>query len=315
MQFHLNYIPPKPNAELHHRHRIFLTGSCFSENIANKLKDYRFKTYANPNGIIFNPDSIQQSLNNLLIQEKANEKFLLFRNGVFFSYHHHSSIHDEDKHDLLRKINHENKIAAQSLYEADFLIVTFGSAWVYRHLQLNTTVTNCHKQPGNLFKKQLLSPAHIILEWTGLIEQLKLVNPKLKIIFTVSPVKYLKDGVVENNLSKATLLLAVYHLIKENPGCFYFPAFELVNDDLRDYRFYKEDLAHPNEQAIDYVWNKFSETWFSESTQALNKEIHSLNLALAHRKLIANSEEAIKLNEFILKQKDIIRRINPEIVL
>lgn len=313
MQFHLDYTPPQPGFELDHRQHIFLTGSCFAENVATKLKDHKFKIHSNPNGILFNPLSIHQCLNGLMRDEKADKKELIYRDGIFFSYRHHSSIHDEDDHDLLKKINTQNKIASQFLKEADHLIITFGSAFFYHHIGLNEAVANCHKQPASFFEKRMLTVEQITERYSLLLQELNLFNPKLRVIFTVSPVKYLKDGVVENNLSKSILFLSIHQLVKQFSNCYYFPAFELVNDDLRDYRFYEEDLAHPNEQAVDYIWEKFSGCLFSHATRELNKQIHALNLALGHRKLITNSEEAIKLNDFILKQKDLIRKSNPEI--
>lgn len=315
MQFHLNYIPAKPGFELNHAHKIFLIGSCFSDNISNILKDNRFKIYANPNGILFNPSSMYHCIDAILHAKPMDEKYFLNRDGIFFSYLHHSSIHDENKNDLFKKINREYKIAAQFLQEADELIVTFGSAHAYRHTELNATVANCHKQPNALFEKYLISVEQIVSDYSALVADLKKFNPRLKIIFTVSPVKYLKDGLLENNLSKASLLLGVHKIISQFPNCFYFPAYELITDDLRDYRFYKEDLAHPNDQAVEYVWRKFSDCFFTTATVHLNEEIRKLNTALNHRKLIANSTEAIKLNNFIIRQKEEIKKLNPAIDL
>lgn len=313
MQFHLNHQPVRPGFGLHHGQGIFLTGSCFSENMATRLKNLRFRTHNNPGGILFNPISIYQNLSAILHGEKTNNTWLVQRSGVWFSFQHHSSIHDEDRQDLIRKIDQENKNAAQFLKEAGLLIITFGSAYVYQHRQLNGPVANCHKQPGTLFEKRLLSTDEILNAYKNLLTDLRANYPGLKVLFTVSPVRYLKDGLVENSLSKATLLLAVHELVRSQPDCFYFPAFELVSEDLRDYRFYKEDLAHPNEQALDYVWSKFSDTFFNETTKQINKEIEALQLALGHRKLIANSEEALQLNNYILRQKEFLRRLAPEI--
>ncbi len=315
MQFHLKYSPPKQGFELNHAHSIFMLGSCFSENIGAVLKGKKFKVYDNPNGILFNPSNIHQCLDTLVHSRPMDEKYFLNRDGIFFSYLHHSSIHDEYKNDLHKKINQINKTALHILKDADFLFITFGNAYVYRHIGLNTVVANCHKQPSSVFEKYLLSVETIVAGYTNLIKDLQILNPGLKIIFTVSPVKYLKDGIIENNLSKSTLLLSVNQLVTQNNNCFYFPAYELVTDDLRDYRFYKEDLAHPNEQAIEYVWRKFSACFFSEQTVLLNKEIKKLNTALNHRKLIVNSAEALKLNDFILKQKSVIKNLNPAIEL
>jgi len=315
MRFNLNFNPPKPGFTINHGHRLFLTGSCFSENIFRFLTEKRFKAHPSPNGIVFNPDSICRNLQTLIMADKLDEKFILNRNGIFFSFLHHSSVHDESRSDLVKKINHDLKTASLFLKTANFLVITFGSAYAYKHVELNSIVANCHKQPGQVFEKILLTPEKIQTDFAALIRSLQTFNPTLKIIFTVSPVKYLKDGIIENNLSKATLLLSVHEIVKSHSNCCYFPAFELVNDDLRDYRFYKEDLAHPNEQAIAYVWEKFSETFFSDHTLLLNQEINKLNSALNHRRLINNSEEAIKLNNFILKQKEVIKTLDASIQL
>lgn len=309
MQFHLDYTPSPSEFKISHSDTIFLIGSCFSDNIGKYLSDHKFKTLSNPNGILFNPASISKSLKDILSQKPFDEKYILERDGSFFSYQHHSSVNASDRAELFNKINSTNSNAFDYLKKAEVLIITFGSGFVYDHRRLDETVGNCHKQPDTTFLKRLLNVNDIVTGYSRLISKLKQLNPNLKIVFTVSPVKYLKDGVVENNRSKATLLLAVNELIK-NENCFYFPAYELINDDLRDYRFYKTDFAHPNEQAIEYVWNKFSDCYFNDKTKALNKEIHKLNLALAHRPMNPDSEENKKLQEFIKKQEEIIKALN-----
>lgn len=308
MQFHLNYRPTASNFKIAHSDDVFLLGSCFSENIHQYLHNYKFKTLSNPNGILFNPASIAACLKNILHQSDLNEKYVLERDGLFYSYLHHSSVSDSNKKELLKKINSENIAAFSFLKQAQVLIITFGSAYTFDHRELDASVANCHKQKGTLFLKKLLNVHDIVTEYSHLIRKLLLLNPEMKIVFTVSPVKYLKDGVVENNLSKSVLLLAVHELVK-NEHCFYFPAYELVNDDLRDYRFYKPDMAHPNEQAVEYVWNKFADCFFTDPTKILNKEIQKLNIALAHKPTNATSNEAKKLQEFILKQKYIIQKL------
>lgn len=315
MRFHLNHSPVKSPFDISHHHRIFLAGSCFSENIGKLLEENRFPTFAHPCGIMFNPLSIHFALSSLVNIQPFNEKYIVERDGVFFSFMHHSSVHDIYQSDLLKKINNDNNKAAKFLKDSDCLIITFGSAFVYKHLELDAVVANCHKQPAALFEKVLVPIEQIVSQYAGLIKQLTEFNPALKIIFTVSPVKYLKDGLTENSLSKATLLLSVHRLVEMFANCFYFPAYELVTDDLRDYRFYKEDLAHPNDLAIGYVWQKFSECFFTGQTAALNRQIDKLNQALDHRRLIANSAEALKLNEYILRQRALIKNIDPGIDL
>jgi hypothetical protein len=300
MQWHLNYIPPKSGFTIDHDKKIFLIGSCFSENIGTLLSDHKFYIQSNPGGILFNPKSIHTFLRHSIENKNFDKKYILLRDGLFYSYLHHTSINDQHDEVLKDKIN--------SITSG----ITFGSAFIYEHKELDEPVANCHKQPQATFNKRLLDVEEIVKDYTRIISELQTLNPKLQIIFTVSPVKYLKDGVIENNQSKSILLLAANELSKYK-NCSYFPAFELVNDDLRDYRFYKEDLAHPNEQAINYVWEKFSDCFFLKETQTLNREIKKLNSALGHRLMNEDSDEAEKLNQFISKQKEEIKKLNPKI--
>jgi hypothetical protein len=313
MNFHLDHTPSPPGFQIDHRCRILLAGSCFAENIGNRLRSLKFNVLVNPGGILFNPTSICNCLNGILSSEELKTDRLVERDGLFFSYDHHSSFSDSESAALLQKINSANAKAHDFLEKTDVLILTFGTAFVYHHKKLNTTVANCHKQPAAVFEKKLLEVDEIIVSYSDLIAGMKRINPSLKIIFTVSPVKYLKDGLENNSVSKSTLLLAVRKLVTAHAHCYYFPAYELVNDDLRDYRFYKEDLAHPNAMAIDYVWEKFSESFFDQATRVLNAEIRKLNLALNHRQMQENSTEIHKLNAFIKKQKQTVAKLNPEI--
>lgn len=313
MQFNLNYTPPKFDFEIDHKQILFLIGSCFSENIGGILKQNKFKTYSNPSGILFNPASIHQSLTDILNIKDLSDNFILSRNGLYYSYLHHTSVNANTTEELKEKINHQTKKAHDHLKASNVLIVTFGTAFFYHHLTTGQVVANCHKQPQQIFEKNLLAVNEIVSAYTGLIKKIKALNPKLKIIFTVSPVKYLRDGVVENNISKSTLILGIHELIKQNANCYYFPAYELVNDDLRDHRFYKEDLAHPNELAINYVWEKFSDTCFNDQTIELNKQIYKLNQALNHREMSQGNQEQQKLQDFIVKQKGELKKLAPEI--
>jgi hypothetical protein len=312
MRLHLDYTPKKPGFTIGHDDQIFLLGSCFSTHIGSLLVENRFPVLSNPAGIQFNPQSVLLGLESILGKGPEPEKFMLQRGDQFYSYLCHSSVHAFSQQALLKEINKRNSEALEFLKNADYLFITFGTAFFYRHLALGAIVANCHKQPGTLFKKELLSVEQITDPYEKLINDLKALNKKLRIIFTVSPVKHLKDGVVENNLSKSTLLLAVHKLVAEGPGCFYFPAYELINDDLRDYRFYKEDLAHPNQQAIEYVWNKFSSWCFDSKTLEINKELRKLHLALHHRQIIDSEDH--DLAAFIKNQKQLVNTLKPGLV-
>ena len=313
MKFHLDHTPKKSNFLIDHKSTVLLIGSCFAENIGALLSDFKFKSLVNPNGILFNPISVYNCLNVAIHNKKTDENLLLERDGLFYSYLHHTSFSSQTKKDLVQHLNSVTQHMHQFLKTTNVLIITFGTAFTYWHKQLSHTVANCHKQPATIFDKKLLEVEEIVKTYSTLINDLKTLNPDLKIIFTVSPVKYLKDGIEENNLSKSTLVLGIHKLISVNTNCFYFPAFELVNDDLRDYRFYKEDLAHPNKTAIDYVWKKFSNCYFDSKTLELNHHIEKLNLALNHRQMHENTLETEKLREFIDRQRTLIKKMDSSI--
>jgi hypothetical protein len=302
MQFHLNYKPKSSVLKIDHQQKVMMVGSCFSENIGTALQKHHFNCLVNPNGILFNPQSIHQSLLNCLENSSDITSQIHEREGLHFSFLHHSSISENSEQKLKALITKKQKDAHDHLKTTDVLVLTFGTAYTYFHKAQNITVANCHKHPGNVFEKKLMSVEEIVNDYSNLIGKLKTFNPKLKFIFTVSPVKYLKDGVEENNLSKATLLLAISDL-KKKFEIEYFPAYELVIDDLRDYRFYKEDMAHPNDAAIKYVWEKFSDTYFTEETKKLNSELHSINASEDHKILFPESEEAKKFKETVEHKK------------
>ncbi len=308
MKFHLNYKSQKAIYEIHHKHNILLLGSCFADSIGEYLQRYKFGVLKNPYGILFNPISIVQFINDTLNIEEDNEWSIIHRNGVFYSWKCHSSVYATERNELLKKLSNIKREGGSYIAKCDYLFITFGSAFVYRLQENNRIVANCHKQPGNLFGKELLSVNEIVQACKMAFEKWKIVNPKTRIILTVSPVKYLRDGIHGNNLSKATLLLAVNQLCKECE-CDYFPAYELVSDDLRDYRFYEEDLAHPNEVAVNYVWEKFSETYFEDDTKAINKEIDKLLQAQHHKILFPNTEDAVAFQQNIDKmRKELIKK-------
>lgn len=302
MRFHLNYTP-KPSAnKIDHQQKIMLIGSCFAENIGEKLSGSGFNVLQNPNGILFNPLSISTSLRNIIFKQKIDTSLFIRRNDLFFSLQNHSSIFGKTKDELESTLEDAEAKAHNFLKQAGHLIITLGSAFVYKHLRSNTIAGNCHKLPAQDFEKRMLSIEEIVNDYKTLITELRVFDPKLNVIFTVSPVKYLKDGVEENTLSKSTLLLAVNQICKDLK-CFYFPAYELVIDDLRDHRFFKEDLAHPNQEAITYVWDKFSECFFKGETIKLAKDIEAITIASNHTILFPESEEAKKFQSNLENKK------------
>lgn len=315
MELHLNYTPAPSPIKISHADKLLLIGSCFAENIAEKLLANKFNAVVNPNGILFNPISIASAIISYIKNESGTKYGI--NNNLYFSFEHHGSFSSPVKNELTEKINSSIQHAHNALKEARFLIITFGSAFAYRHIKSNEIVANCHKLPQQDFKRELLSAQTIVSEYSSLIKLLKEFNPNLNIILTVSPVKYLRDGLIENNLSKAILIQSVHSLTSPDsepstPNYSYFPAYELVNDDLRDYRFYKEDMAHPNEQAVNYVWEKFSDCYFTNETKLLNQKINEINKAALHKPFFAGSKAHLDFTENYLNKCKSLSKEFPE---
>ena len=269
--------------EIDHESNITLLGSCFAENIGQLLTRYKFNTTVNPHGILFNPYSLNRVLTDALDRPQSKPPPLIRSQGMWFSYLHHSDLCAPSEVLLQEKITRANKTLKSAIEQASCLFISLGTSWVYELKDTGTIVANCHKVPASEFNKRLLSPTEIGDALNAIIALLIKTNPELKIVFTVSPVRHIKDGVVENSRSKAALISGVHTCIDQYHHCSYFPSYELLMDDLRDYRFYTEDLIHPSKQAIDYCWEKFSQAFFSTKTSEVNKRIGKIVLARHHR--------------------------------
>ena len=283
MEFHLQFPIPPFRQKIAYPQQLLLIGSCFAENIGAELQRLKFSTCINPHGILYNPAAIATALKSYIADERMEERELFFAGDCWNSWQHHSRFSHTDKSLCLEAINSRIAEAHRALKNAEWLFITFGSAFSYMHAATKQRVGNCHKVPQKEFVKSLLSAAEITAMYNELTGQLKALNPALKIVFTVSPVRYIRDGVVENNLSKAVLLQSVHALVQQHEHIFYFPAYELVIDDLRDYRFYNADLVHPNSQAIAYVFEKLRECCFGEEAKQLAEKIRGLITAREHR--------------------------------
>jgi len=290
MDFHLEFSPKPFDVKINHQHNLLLIGSCFTEQIGTKLANHKFSVLDNPNGILFNPVSISKSISSYIDNKQYSESDLFYQNECWNSWEHHSRFSHPDKEKCFAGINGSQTKAHQFLKKADWLLITLGSAFVYE-LENKEVVANCHKVPTDKFVKRLLTAAEVFTDLQTMIGKALAFNPALKIIFTISPVRHLRDGFVENNRSKATLILAVHQLIENNSNCFYFPAYELVIDDLRDHRFFAEDMVHPNYAATNYVWEKFIATCIDEASQQLMKEIAVIAAAKNHKPFNATSEQ------------------------
>ncbi len=285
--FQINYEDP-----------VGFIGSCFTENIGNRLKELHFLTDINPFGVVYNPLSVMRSLELLIQQKQYSSEDLEFRDEKYFSWDHHSDFSGTKKDIVLDRINQKLKTSSAFLKNAKFLFISLGTAWVYRLKKTGDIVCNCHKVPSKEFDRELLSIEKIGEDCENLITDLKKFNPELKIIFTISPVRHWKDGAHGNQISKSILQLAVKRIIDScGEGCDYFPSYEIMIDDLRDYRFYADDLLHPNQQAIDYIWEKFSNRYFNDSTIYYINKIEKLVKASQHRFYDSESKSSAEFRE------------------
>ncbi|MCK6648497.1 MAG: GSCFA domain-containing protein [Bacteroidia bacterium] len=310
MNFHLNFKADVFADKLSYGQRLLFIGSCFAENIGEKMQERKFNCLINPHGVMYNPTSIAHALTRYLNNTSLKEEELFYAHEQWNSWEHHSRYSHVDKDQCITRINQEITAAHTYLKEAQWLFITFGSSFVYKLKDTGNYVGNCHKVPAVQFEKELLTGESIIKEYSELILQLKMFNPNLKIVFTVSPVRYTRDGLVENNRSKANLITAVHDLVDAFENVFYFPAYEIVIDELRDYRFYKEDLVHPNEIAINYVYKKLTEVLLDEFTKKQQEKIVELLNAMRHKPFNEQSESHQKFKaNYLARCKEIQKEL------
>jgi hypothetical protein len=293
--------PATGNYSVSHTTPVMLLGSCFAENIGKELQNLKFNIDVNPFGVLFNPESICKSIERLIEAREFQEDELFFHDENWHSFMHHSKFSFPDKKICLQQINNRLTNSFEFIRKARFLILTFGTSWVYYHIQSDKPVSNCHKMPSNIFSRRLLEIDAIVDSYENLFNSLKEINKNLNIILTVSPVRHLRDGAEENQLSKAVLLVAVQTLCRKGYAS-YFPAYEIVLDDLRDYRFYDTDMVHPSRQAIEYIFEKFSNSWLNDDTKKLNIEIRDIIKAFEHRPINEHSESAKKFAKQFLEK-------------
>ena len=294
MVFHSEFTPKPFSAKIKHTDKLLLIGSCFTEQIGKKLAAHKFDVLENPNGILFNPISISKAINSYVKGKIYTEDDLFYNNELWASSEHHTRFSDIDKTSTLKKVNDEQKAAIHFIKTADWILITLGSAFLYEWKnkddegEYKNVTANCHKIPTDKFNRRIADTIEIIQVLETMQETVYSINPLAKFIYTISPVRHLREGFIENNRSKAALIQAV-HKLTDDKNVFYFPAYELIIDDLRDYRFFAEDLVHPNYAATNYVWEKFVPAVINDSAQELMKEINELNAAKNHKPFNENS--------------------------
>ena len=288
---------PQAGFHIGYHSRILMLGSCFTENIGEKLTCFKFDADINPCGIVYNPMSAMRVLELVMEGEPFTADRLMQHDGKWLSLLHHGSFSSPDRETCLHRINERLAKAADRLKTTDMLVITFGTAWVFRYKRDGGIVSNCHKLPASEFERFRLEPEEIAAAYILLIRRLREINPALRILFTVSPIRHWKDGAHGNQLSKSVLLLAIDRLVRDLENVYYFPSYEIVMDELRDYRFYAEDMLHVSPVAVEYIWERFRDTYIGKDALGLMARIDKVNKTLSHRPADAGSEKWQRLWE------------------
>jgi len=289
-----------------HNNQIVCIGSCFAENIAHRLQSNKFKCLLNPFGILYNPLSIEKVLNLLLDSNSFSEDQLFNHQGLWHSFDHHGHFSKPDKAETLQSINSSLANGQTFLKNTTRLIVTLGTAYVFVYKKSGAIVANCHKLPGNEFDRKRLDVETIVEKLSHAFEKIKAKNPELQIVTTVSPIRHIRDGLVENQKSKGVLLLALGQITTNLDFVHYFPSYEILLDDLRDYRFYETDMIHPNKLAIDYIWDYFRLSFFENDTINIIAEIEKFVNASNH---LPFHPDTVQHQTFLKQQLEGINRL------
>ncbi len=296
--------------QLDHQQSIVSIGSCFSDSIGKRLDDHKFKISINPYGTVFNPLSIFRLLEHAISGEELSEKSILKRDGQYLSYDLHSDFTAPSSKALKHQFNKINQRVKKELQKASLLVITFGTSWIYEKKQGKELVSNCHKVPQKEFDKRLLNIDEILTSFFELQTKLEEVNPDLQILLTVSPVRHTRAGIVNNSKSKSNLILACHYLQEMAKNTYYFPSFEIMMDDLRDYRFYEKDMIHPSDLAIDYIWENFSNTFFNSNTQKLNAQIEKAKRSISHK---AFNPRSAQHQKFLSRTLNELQELNKQV--
>ena len=306
--FRTELFPASAPFNITYQSVITAIGSCFTQHIGAWMENVKFNCKTNPFGILFHPIAIANCIERIVHQKEYTEEEVQFNNELYCSFDHHSSFNHPDKATFLHNVNSRLIEFKNHLEQSDSIIITLGTAWAYRHLNSGKIVANCHKINANQFTKELLSMEQVV---DALQSTYALLNKSnVRFVFTVSPVRHLKDGFVENQLSKSILITAIHEFMKDKQNCYYFPAYEIMMDDLRDYRFYSEDMLHPNAQAINYIKEKFATTFIPEKDRNLIEQVEKVRRDMAHRPFHQNSIAYEKFQDNLKKSINILEENN-----
>ena len=301
-----------------YKSKVLLLGSCFVENIGDKLEYFKFQNLQNPFGILFNPKAIERFVTNAVDEKSYVDKDIFFHNEQWHCFDAHSVLSSPVKEDLLSNLNRQIRFTKEYISQATHVILTLGTSWVYYSSDKNDYVANCHKVPQRKFDKELMSIETITESLEVILGRIKRINNETQVIFTVSPVRHIKDGFIENMRSKAHLISAIHGLLDKqsmikNDLLHYFPSYEIMMDELRDYRFYKEDMIHPNRTAIDYIWEAFKNVWISRKIFSAMNEVDTIQKGMLHQPFNPNSEAHGKFQQQLEIKKASIQKQFPHI--
>ncbi|WP_298487648.1 GSCFA domain-containing protein [uncultured Maribacter sp.] len=285
----------KEKNQINYDSKLLLLGSCFVENIGEKLEYYKFQTVQNPFGILFHTLAIESLITRAVTFREYTKDSIFLHEERWHCYDAHSELSSSTPEELLEKLNSGLQITRDQIQKASHIVITLGTAWVYTFLEAKKVVANCHKVPQKQFSKRILSVKEIQESLEYIKQQIKIINKEAILLFTISPVRHIKDGFLENQQSKAHLITAVHEVVKKS-GAAYFPSYEIMMDELRDYRFYKEDMVHPNTTAVNYIWEKFTLSWINEEAQKVMDKVSVVQKGLAHRPF---NEKSLKHKEFL----------------
>ena len=306
-------LKSESNNLIDYNSKLFLIGSCFVENIGEKLSYFKFQSVINPFGILFHPLAIETLITKAINVEFYSEEDLFFYNERWHCFDAHSSLSSTNKDDLLEQLNNAIKQANDQLKNATQVVITLGTSWVYRFVENDNVVASCHKVPQKKFIKELLSIDELVNSLQAIIALIRTVNTNTSIIFTVSPVRHIKDGIIENSRSKAHLLAAIHSIVEPRYHLHYFPSYEIMMDELRDYRFYAEDMIHPNDTAVNYIWEKFQHVWISENANETMQKVEEIQKGLNHKPFNENSDQYLQFRNRLIEKQTLLQKEFPYI--
>ncbi len=297
MQLQTNISIERAREPINYDSRLLLLGSCFTENIGEKLNYFKFQSLQNPFGILFHPVAVERLIERAVNQEFYKAHELINTGGFWACFDAHSRLNASSPEEILGNLNHALEQTGRLLLSGTHVIITLGTSWVYRYIETDRVVANCHKIPQKRFLKELLTVDEVLGSLEKSIALVKSVNPAINVLLTTSPVRHVKDGFVENQRSKSHLIAAIHEVVDPRNKIHYFPSYEILMDELRDYRFYGEDMIHPNQIAVNYIWEKFKGAWISPETYPIMKEVAGVQRGLGHLSFNPDSEQHKKFLE------------------